>query len=441
MFSVVPESQPSTESQRPRVCRVLLRLALIVCAISFRANASPPSSEPKSSGVSEADIDQWIMQLGSTRFRERETATRQLIAAGASAIPALVAATHSNDPEVISRVFSVFESHIDGPLIRPVRAVIDPLATTGNPICRRLARGIAVRDRDNIVKRLKSQGAKVSMQRGLGRVTRMDLDEAWRGKDRDLSDIPRLKDVTVVDCERSTVSDATIEFFAQLPRLQKLYLGRCRVTGVGVKYLVGTNSLIHLSLIDQQLEKETFGYLGELQSVRHLGLDNTPTTDEDLAQLEGLHDLETLWLTKSQVTDEGMSTLSKFKKLRRLVLSGTTIKGPGLAYLAGATQLEDVSFKSVELNGDSIRHLRELKHLHTLGLDDVPVDDEAVAHLRGLTGLRKLWLNGSKATEASIETLTTLTGLQRLYLDKDFFSKTAVEAIQTALPNCKIELD
>lgn len=72
---------------------------LTVVALTVAALADPPllAQGPQQ------HIDQWIRQLGSSKFPERDRAMKDLEAAGALALPALRQATHSQDAEIRQR--------------------------------------------------------------------------------------------------------------------------------------------------------------------------------------------------------------------------------------------------------------------------------------------------------------------------------------------------
>jgi hypothetical protein len=75
-------------------------------AISAAASALPPSTGPTTAPATQpaADVSALIRQLGDDDFRVRMTATRDLKAAGKAALPALLEARKSQDPEVQAKV-------------------------------------------------------------------------------------------------------------------------------------------------------------------------------------------------------------------------------------------------------------------------------------------------------------------------------------------------
>lgn len=59
--------------------------------------------------VAEANIQQWVQQLGSRSFRKREAATRQLQAVGAQALKPLIKAVSHRDKEIAKRAFQLIQ--------------------------------------------------------------------------------------------------------------------------------------------------------------------------------------------------------------------------------------------------------------------------------------------------------------------------------------------
>ncbi len=73
--------------------------AIGVFALAMMVGAAPPQSQPA--------VELLISQLGSERFAEREAAGKALEAIGPAAVPALIAAAQSQNPEVVRRATEV----------------------------------------------------------------------------------------------------------------------------------------------------------------------------------------------------------------------------------------------------------------------------------------------------------------------------------------------
>ncbi len=85
----------------PQIAAALLPLMLL--AAPSIAVLADKADEPTNPAIDRAAILRWVEQLGDDRFEVRQRASRLLWEAGEAAEPALVQATKSEDPEVVSR--------------------------------------------------------------------------------------------------------------------------------------------------------------------------------------------------------------------------------------------------------------------------------------------------------------------------------------------------
>ena len=75
--------------------------------------AAPCRAEPAAEGVAPDTIREWIAQLGADQFAQRESASRQLAAAGPAAVGALAEAARDADLEVASRAIDLLGGFLD----------------------------------------------------------------------------------------------------------------------------------------------------------------------------------------------------------------------------------------------------------------------------------------------------------------------------------------
>lgn len=391
--------------------------SLLFCgSVLYAQNELGDIDELGSSDATPA-VDRYLEMLSDSRFQQRELATRKLAEIGESAIPRILSvALESEDLEVISRAFLVLRKSADGPSIDEVLGPLEPVLNGSgdyNRIVRRFTQDLFASVENRIVRQLQILGVKV--RRDSQRfVVRIDLDDDWRGRDEDLSELRRLKHVTTIDCEKSIVSDPTVRYLAKVPNLNKLYLGNCNVTGDGLKSLEGHTKIRYLSLINQSLNESAYDSLAKMTWLTHLGLDETSTTDAQLAKLKELTELDTLWLTNSNVTDEGLIPVAGFKKLHRIVLAGTKVQGSGL------------------------RHLRSLPLLSIVDLSKTEVGDLGLWELFGAAHLSRLKLQGSRVTDISLETILSFKELNRLYIGESMLSDESTSVLGALLPYCEL---
>ena len=172
-----------------------------------------------------------IEQLGSPDYQARETATRQLVAAGSDAIAPLTKAAEGSDVETSFRAIGILQSFADGndgiakpPAIEALRV----LATNENP---RIA---SAADNALTLDRLAQRAAAVVELRNLGAVISTDpyfdafntitLDSRWTGKTTDferLKLVPNLQQLQIINVP---LDELAIKTIGDLDSLQKLDL-------------------------------------------------------------------------------------------------------------------------------------------------------------------------------------------------------------------------
>jgi hypothetical protein len=76
--------------------------------VATPAGAAPESVDPSS------QVKEWIDQLGSDQFAQREAASRSLAEAGLPALKALTGAIHGDDLEVASRAIEIVRRFLEG---------------------------------------------------------------------------------------------------------------------------------------------------------------------------------------------------------------------------------------------------------------------------------------------------------------------------------------
>lgn len=226
----------------------------------------------------DAQIQQWVKQLGDDKFAVREEATRNLIEAGESAIEAVTTATKSEDPEVTQRAWRIIKY--------PEKAAIAYFEKLGGKVT------VDEKNPDRPV---------IELYLGYTKFTNSDL----------------------VQLKRFT-------------KLQKLNLCHTKVTDEGLKQLKGFTALTDLVLYGTKVTDDGLKHLKEIAILQELSLWDTDVSDAGLKHLAELSDLKVLLLINTKITDAGLETLKGFTRLELLHLKGTKVTSAGLEKLRKA---------------------------------------------------------------------------------------------------------
>lgn len=275
-------------------------LALVAAVPAWGEDERPPEPRP---AVPADQIEHWIKQLDSDRFNERETATKKLVAAGATAIEPLVRAMAHANLEVSARgTYVLRELALQGDddsaesAEEGLRKLSKQFASVGSRARATLEQLADVRE-ERSMKLLQRQGAKFrssaerifAMQAGIAHTASqfsLEIDESWRGSDSDLRKLRWLKSVDRVHFMGSRVTNRSLEFVAEMPGLTILTIRSAPIDDGALRVV-----LKH----------------GHLQQVAVM---NCPITDESLAVFEQAR-LTRLLLYNTQVTFEGKERLAR----------------------------------------------------------------------------------------------------------------------------------
>ncbi len=203
------------------------------------AQETPPGQPRSSSGAAsgEKSIEYWITQLGSDQYLRRESASKNLVAAGPEAVNALAQAIRSGDLEVVERAAAAL---VEIAIARPPEqdgGVYDQLSTLANQTAGR-ASSVALEATREIRSQRHAQArtalAKAGIEVKLLRDfvinatphprTVVDIDDHWNG---DVASLPWLAWLEGVDAARvrdPAVTPEVLRFVAQIPGLRSLVI-------------------------------------------------------------------------------------------------------------------------------------------------------------------------------------------------------------------------
>jgi hypothetical protein len=193
------------------------------------ADATPPDPAP----LEPVQIDQFIEQLGSTQFAQREAATRSLVAAGRPVLGQLAAAIGKGDLEISSRAIEIVREFLasdDAELAAEAEAFLESLAAGPNPTVSRLADDTldfhmmgmaeAARERLESLGAIVAEGFLPSGQRGMQVV----LNTTWRGGPEDLRLLTRLRGVVQLGVHGVPLGQPAVAVLGRMRSLERLEL-------------------------------------------------------------------------------------------------------------------------------------------------------------------------------------------------------------------------
>ena len=188
-------------------------------------------------------------------------------------------------------------------------------------------------------------------------------------------------------------------------RVQKLFLGQCKITDAGLQHLDRLRQLEELYLGRSNIDDSGLSRIMALTQLRVLNLRETNVSDSGLVNIETLTNLEELDLAVNNIGDPGVSRLARLTNLRVLSLDDTDITDAGLMQLGCLTHLRWLSLWTRNVTDAGLTHLKGLTELQVLKLWETKITDSGLVNLKGLSKLQSLDLAGSKVTNAGVKDL------------------------------------
>jgi hypothetical protein len=235
--------------------------------------------------------------------------------------------------------------------------------------------------------------------------------------DDDLPAVGQLHDLTHLDANHSTITDAGLIFLAPLRKLKHLDLSANAITGTGL------------------------GHLTRLQRLEYLDLQSNPMTDDGLAHLAKLGRIKDLDLSWSNLTGSGLRDLTALSHLESLKLSHTKLKDENVAHLADFRRLGRLYLHFTAVGDAGLRNLRGLSNLKSLGLGQTLVTDGALGSLCSLGGLESLDLSSTAITDSGLRTLGKLASLKKIFIDDTAATAEGVAWLKRRLPKANIDFN
>lgn len=170
-----------------------------------------------------------------------------------------------------------------------------------------------------------------SLPRERFRVTKIDLCAVSKVVDSDLSKYTGFEELTDLSLMKTSITDASFPYLADLKNLSSLNVAGTSVTGSGFKYLNSLHNLQGLKCGGSPIKDGSLTHLKSLKKLSFLGLIDTKVTDAGLEHLREIGSLRNLRLTGTQVTNKGILRLTTIKGLEVLAVGRTKVTAAGVA--------------------------------------------------------------------------------------------------------------
>ncbi|WP_417395530.1 hypothetical protein [Gimesia chilikensis] len=175
-----------------------------------------------------------------------------------------------------------------------------------------------------------------------------------------------LGDICLVELANQNVDDLDLDIFKQscANEITHLYLNGTQISDEGLAKLASLHCLEKLNLGRTKISGTGFANV-KFTSLQNLYLRRCrKLTVDGLKQIVKCQNLEKLDLYESNIDDPFLQEIAKLPKLKTLWADHTRLTNAGLPYLYGMTQLRSFTFKKTAITRGGILQLR--KHLPDL---------------------------------------------------------------------------
>ncbi len=188
---------------------------------------------------------------------------------------------------------------------------------------------------------------------------------------------------------------------------RRMLLGRRRGTSAGdLTTLPRLKSVRVLDVGTRRLTDDDLAYIGGLPLLRVLiARDARGVTDEGLRHLSPLTNLRLLELPYTAITDNGLKALERHENIESLNLHGAPITGIGLEHLHELSRLRQLDVGRTLLGDATIAKLQEFKSLEFLSLRHTGITDESLMVVQRLRKLSRLDISRTEVTFDALERL------------------------------------
>jgi hypothetical protein len=236
------------------------------------------------------DILNWVRDLDSERFVERELATERLILSGADAIAPIFEALATNNLEVTTRGVHILQElalQSDLATSDAARTALEKVAAPRVTSAARRASEALVRldtiRHERALEDLKLLGAVVDEEHaplGFQIIEQLSIEigERWRGQPADLVRLGWLRSIDQLVIDRVEFDDQSLSFVARMPDLPSLTIRNARITARGIASLQQLTNLRTLNILYCPIDDQSLESLEALKGLSRLRLYGTNLT-------------------------------------------------------------------------------------------------------------------------------------------------------------------
>lgn len=266
-----------------------------IATLHILAACGPAASADKA--PSPEQIKQWVIDLSSDRFIDREFATQELSKVGMSAIGPILQSIPQGDVESITRAVHILREVAlgdDEQASTAGQVALQQIADSDNPQASRRALGAlskfsAVRQ-DRAIAELKKAGVLLTNETvTVGRafvfeVPTVNLEE-FDGKPEDLSKLRWLTDFRNVKMSGKKITDECVAQVAAMKNLHYVSIKRAAITDKAIEHLTATKGIQQFVVMYCQITDQAVDKLALHKTVTEMKLFGTKITKDGATKL------------------------------------------------------------------------------------------------------------------------------------------------------------
>lgn len=250
------------------------------------------SGQPTSSPISQAQIEQLMQQLGSSKFAERQRAFQILGTGGVNVIEPLDQAIQEGDPEIQMRAIAVLGKlavSSDQDCQASAQGLLTRLSESDNLIVRQLVftemRQLGEALQNRAIDQLRQQGAEIKINQyssgfNTNRSFEISIGPDFRGVTDQIGMLAWLDGQVKLTLIGEDITDAVIEKVVTIPDLYWLVIKRSTITNQSIKMLQPLKTIRYLHLYYVSIDNESAPSLADMKSLVQLRLFGTRISRE-----------------------------------------------------------------------------------------------------------------------------------------------------------------
>jgi len=397
---------------------------LVVFVGSVGVASAGDELPPDSLSVKSQQIEQWLRDLQSDRFQQREQASENLALAGRHAVgPLLAVILQSESIEAGRRAVDLLREIGKTKNPADYEAAIDALEKAqGIPdnvvIPRRAADALNYLSEFRMLQAwqdITTSGGHVPLPAptGVSRFTptalpytELEIGEDWQGGVEGLAALKWLTRVSKLVLVGPQVTGRWLPYLAKMPNLQRLSIANSSpITAEDWEHLRTMKNLFDLKIEGSTIDDTGLAHVGTLARLQFLTVEGAEITDAGIGHVMNLTRLRSFTLKHSSVTDAGIGALGDLKNLESVTIEGSLASGKSLARLAALPFLSYLTIAGERVTDDWLVHVAKLRKLHVVQIKSASITDEGLAPLRQLRELWQLSIFNTSISDHGLEVL------------------------------------